>query len=124
MNGLNTMEHLHDKHEMNVYTDKHPPVLIDPEDIEGSVRRAPDYSGVDMELFTKCTNLREIDTFFVDSSGFGRDDESAMSFQSFLTILRETILREVIRHNESTDIYAILSGVGQFQVYVTLLKRG
>ena len=118
MNALNTMVTVHDRHDMDVYTDKNRPVLITRDEYAEDIRRAPDYSGCDLELFEESMNMREIDTFFVDSSGCGAEDEPALTFKAFLRKLKA-----VLDEHEGENVYAILSGVGQFQVYITLFVR-
>lgn len=53
---------------------------------------------------------------FVDSSGFGMDDEPALTKNQFTEELTN-LLRE---HEE---LYATLTGVGQFQVYIGLFRK-
>ena len=58
----------------------------------------------------------EIDRHFVDSSGFGADDEAALSTRQFIALIRERIAER-----PGTG-WAIVEA-GQFQVYVAEFKR-
>ncbi len=57
---------------------------------------------------------RLIDTLFVDSSGFGADDEWALSIPRFIAWLR--------LHINSPYYYAVIES-GEFQVYVGVFVR-
>ena len=50
------------------------------------------------------------ETFFVDNSGFGADDELALTFNSFLTKVKQ-------------GYFYGIKEVGQFQVYINEFKR-
>lgn len=50
-------------------------------------------------------DMEVVDTHFVDASGFGADDEPALTVEQFINVL------------DSSRSYAITS-VGQFQVYI------
>ena len=54
--------------------------------------------------------------WFVDSSGVGHEDEPALTSDQFLSELRQYI-------RENPDHGFGLSGVGQFQVYVSAYRR-
>jgi hypothetical protein len=58
----------------------------------------------------------EVDTLFVDSSGFGTDNEPALT-----TSQLEKRLIELLREHKS--LHAFITNVGQFQVYITLYKK-
>jgi hypothetical protein len=58
----------------------------------------------------------KVDDWFVDSSGFGADDEPALSLKQFLKKAEE----EMIAHPETG--FAITE-TGQFQVYVGVFRR-
>lgn len=58
-----------------------------------------------------------IDTLFVDSSGFGTDDEPALTIAQFIERLRE-----LIRANRLTGIRCAIIEEGQFQLYVGVWK--
>jgi hypothetical protein len=73
--------------------------------------KAPDVSGIDVP-----EEYVEVDTLFCDSSGFGSSSESALTKnQAILKI--ETLLET---HGE---LYAGITDIGQFQVYVTLWTK-
>lgn len=62
-----------------------------------------------------------IKEFFVDSSGFGLDNEPALTKNQF-----ELELYKAIRDNDENGtkkLTAKITGVGQFQVYVGLFKK-
>jgi hypothetical protein len=54
--------------------------------------------------------------WFVDTSGFGRDDESALTMKAF----REQLIAYIREH---LDHGFALTGVGQFQAYVTAFRK-
>lgn len=58
-----------------------------------------------------------IDNLFVDSSGFGQENEPAYTSSQF-----ERELTRIIAENGGM-VYATITGVGQFQVYVGLFKK-
>lgn len=55
--------------------------------------------------------------FFVDSSGFGAEDELALTVDQFNRELKQFITK----HGKAT---AKITGAGQFQVYVGLFSKG
>ena len=57
-----------------------------------------------------------IDKLFVDRSGFGQEDERALTKSQF-----ECKLAEIVA--EYNTVYANLTEVGQFQVYMGIFKR-
>jgi len=57
-----------------------------------------------------------VETFFVDSSGWGLESEPALTPANFNTELERCI-------NENGPLTAKLTSVGQFQVYVGLFKK-
>lgn len=57
-----------------------------------------------------------IDTLFVDTSGFGEDGESALTFDQ----LQDT-LKEILKDNPT--IYTAFTGTGQFQAYMGIFKK-
>lgn len=57
-----------------------------------------------------------IDELFVDSSGFGSEDEPALTPDNFEKKLLELL-------NEHGQLNATITGAGQFQVYVGLFKK-
>lgn len=113
MFSLKTLAHLNKIEDLRYHIEENP--LTELEEVT-QTRHSPDYSGVDLELLEKATGLEIIGTYFVDSSGFGDESEPALTFSNFVNIV-DSILEE-----SQSPIYSCLSGVGQFQVYVTLLK--
>ena len=61
--------------------------------------------------------MEEVKTFFVDSSGFGREDEPALTREQFHQQLKELI------DNHPEGLYIGISGEGQFQIYITAWKK-
>lgn len=61
--------------------------------------------------------MEEVETFFVDSSGFGREGEPALTQKQFHEALKELI----DKHPEG--LYIAISGEGQFQIYITAWKK-
>lgn len=60
--------------------------------------------------------FEEVDTLFCDSSGFGRDNEPALTEKQAKQAVEKLL-------NKHRTLYSGLTGIGQFQVYVTLYKR-
>lgn len=58
----------------------------------------------------------EIETLFVDSSGFGSENEPALTVSQFEKRLAELL-------NEHKSLHAFITNAGQFQVYITLYKK-
>jgi len=59
-------------------------------------------------------NFQEIAEFFVDASGFGEEDEPALTHDQF-----ENKARKLIESRSPVSVYWAVTEVGQFQVYVT-----
>jgi hypothetical protein len=57
-----------------------------------------------------------VENLFVDNSGFGSDDEPALTRSSFESRLIELL-------NQHGPLYAFITDVGQFQVYIGLFKK-
>jgi len=78
--------------------------------------KSPDYSGINWNALEKYLKVKETHTFFVDSSGFGRSSEPALTVDQFTAEVQDLI--------DSTDnrLVSCLSGVGQFQVYCTIYE--
>jgi len=71
----------------------------------------------DENIFKKCPRLTytplgfiEVNKFFVDNSGFGSEDELALTASSFLKKVKK-------------DFYYAITDCGQFQVYITEYKK-
>jgi hypothetical protein len=58
----------------------------------------------------------EIETLFVDSSGFGSDNEPALTQEQLENKLKHLLA-------EHKMLYAFITNAGQFQVYITLYKK-
>jgi len=56
-----------------------------------------------------------LDTLFVDSSGFGGEEEPALTLRAFKA-------RLVALHREHGSLFLAIEEVGQFQVYVAIWK--
>lgn len=61
-------------------------------------------------------DYEEVETLFCDSTGFGRSTERAMTKEQ-----AEARAEDLIE--QYGELYAGLTGIGQFQVYVTLYKK-
>lgn len=73
--------------------------------------KAKDMTGVEIE------DMEEVATLFCDSSGFGREGEPALTRQQ-----AEIRVREILSSNTG-QLYVGVTGIGQFQVYVTILRK-
>jgi len=113
MYSLKTLEKVNTEAVMVDYMDRKPLRRIKKAE---DVFKAPDYSAVDLDLLEDVSGKKVVDTYFVDSSGFGSESEPALSVSRFTEIIDE-----LISETDET-LYAVLSGIGQFQVYVTVLK--
>lgn len=85
-------------------------LLIEVTDSE-DIFRSKDMTGVDVP-----ENFEEVETLFCDSSGFGRPSEPAMTKEQAIEAMERLI-------EEHGKLYSGLTGIGQFQVYVTLYKE-
>ena len=112
MYSLSTLSDLNKK-EIAKYVDNKPPVRLTTID---EVKNAPDWSGLDDKEIAKYSGLKVVETYFVDSSGLGQGGEPALTYPELIQKL------SVLKKSNKKPLYAVLSGVGQFQVYVTILK--
>lgn len=80
-----------------------------------NVRQCKDFSDKSIKEIEKQFKVKHIETFFVDSSGFGRESEPALTYPSFLKRL------EALK-KKNKKLYGALTGIGQFQVYVSIFK--
>jgi hypothetical protein len=78
----------------------------------GDIFKSKDLQGVEMKDYEK------IDTLFCDSSGLIASYERALTKNSALVAVEK-----LIADNEGIDLYAGLTGIGQFQVYVSIYKK-
>ena len=76
--------------------------------------KVPNMSQVDLSVLDD--EFTEIDELFCDSSGFGNENEPALT-QKGAEIYIEKLL------NEHGEIYGAITSAGQFQVYVTIFKK-
>jgi hypothetical protein len=83
------------------------------------VRRAPDYAQVNLGLLEDVSGYELVEEYFVDSSGFGSPSEAALQYSRFEEILQELLDGKA----DNENLYAVLSGVGQFQVYVAIFRE-
>ena len=69
----------------------------------------------DVEIPKEFTAIEE---FFVDSSGFGKPTEMALTPAQF-----ESKVKNLQESNKSKQLYWGITGMGQFQVYVTVYTK-
>lgn len=62
-------------------------------------------------------NFEEVATLFVDSSGWGQSGEAALTFPEAIKEVRQ------LMEETKGPLFAGLTGIGQFQVYVTIYKK-
>ena len=114
MHSLQTIETLNSLQDIREYINERSlSVLYDAD----GVKKSPDYSTIDIEDIEKVTGKKALDTYFVDSSGFGSDSEAALTYPAF-----ERIVTLLIKKHGRGKLSSCLTGAGQFQVYVTILK--
>jgi len=117
MNGLSTCSGIDSASDLRKHSRVYPVITIhSPEDI----RKAQDYSGIKISLVEETFFLFHLGTLFVDSSGFGSPDELAIQFPEALRRTKK-ILEIAKSHN--APLKAILSGIGQFQVYIAFFAN-
>ncbi len=91
--------------------DNEPYVYADPENLGGNVP-FPDLTDTDV-----ADGWEETDTeWFVDTSGFGRPEERALTMEAF----REELQMYVREH---PDHGFGITGIGQFQAYIAAFRR-
>ena len=81
------------------------------------VRQSPDYSGVDIKTVCKATKMQVVNTYFVDSTGYGQEHEAAMTVKNFFNVIGD-----LIKEHGKGKLRSCITDVGQFQVYVTIVK--
>jgi hypothetical protein len=81
--------------------------MVEPSDLF----KAPDMTDTEVP-----SNFTEVATLFCDSSGFGRSSEAALTKDQALVKASELLKAH------SGPLYVGLTGIGQFQVYVTVWK--
>jgi len=118
MYSLDTMAHLNTIEETKAQLRKEPLRRINHFD---DVRRSPDYAQVKISLLEKAAGVNHIETYFVDSSGLGADNEPAITYSAFRLIVNRLL---AIANKRGEVLYSALTGVGQFQVYVSIFTNG
>jgi len=118
MYSLDTMAHLNTLEEMKAQLRKEPLRRINHCD---DVKRSPDYSQVKISLLEEAAGVKLIEEYFVDSSGLGADNELAMTYSAFKLIVNRLL---AIANKREEVLYSALTGVGQFQVYVSIFTNG
>jgi len=114
MYSLSTLRDLNAEEVKRHYSGRPLHLIRCPEDL----RHSPDYSGGDMNEAAKHFRVKKHEEYFVDSSGFGSSGEPALTYQSF-----SGKVSDLLAQYPGRKWYAALSGVGQFQVYVTLFYK-
>jgi len=87
------------------------PFNVWPQTFEADVRSIPNVGTEDVEGF------EPVETFFVDSSGFGSPGEPALTFEEFV--------KQGLALIEKSDVslYWAITSAGQFQVYITAFTK-
>lgn len=62
--------------------------------------------------------FEEIETLFCDSSGIGSESEPALTRKQALAKIEE-----IMEENQGTALFAGITNIGQFQVYVSIFKK-
>lgn len=115
MYSLDTLAHVNKKEELKAYYQNNPFIALIDDD---AIKHAPDYSQVNVALLEEISDTERIEEFFVDSSGFGRPDEPALTYPSFVKEIHK------LKSVHKTILFGALTGVGQFQVYYSIFKKG
>jgi hypothetical protein len=118
MYSLDTMAHLNTLAEAKAQLRKEPLRRINHFD---DVKRSPDYSQVKISLLENAAGVNLIETYFVDSSGCGSESEPALTYSAFKLIVNRLL---AIANKRGDVLYSALTGVGQFQVYVSIFMNG
>lgn len=114
MHSLETLKALNKQEVKRYYASKPLKRLL----ISDDVKSSPDYSGGDINAISSHFRVKLHETFFVDSSGFGSSNEPAYTFNAF-----SSILSVLLRNNPDKQYFSALTGVGQFQVYVSIFYK-
>lgn len=112
---LETFKHLNNVADIEGQLKENPMVRLNQ---AGDIGNSPDYSGIDLALLEEASGKKIVNTYFVDSSGFGRSGEPAMTHDHFMAVVADL----VHKHGKG-NLFSCLTGIGQFQVYVTILRR-
>lgn len=111
-----TLATLNNEAELRAYVKKHPLYTLS---ISPDTRKFPDYAQVDIDLLCRVENLELIETYFVDSSGFGGDGR-ALDYPVFKNKMTDLIKDA---QEKGQDLVSCLTGIGQFQAYVSIFRR-
>ena len=111
MNGLATLRHINNEADMAGQLKRKPLKRI--RWVE-QLFKSPDYSAVNIDLLEHVSGLNCIETFFVDT--FGNGEGLAISINELQNRVQEYL-------DEGKKIYACLTGVGQFQVYLSIFEE-
>jgi hypothetical protein len=115
--SADTLAHLNAIEDLKVYILKHRPRRVFKVD---DVRNSPDFARVDVAALCKAFDAEHVETLFVDTSGFGSPDEPALTYSQ----CQVRIAGILADKKPGERFYSVLSGIGQFQVYLTILKKG
>ena len=88
-------------------------LLVELDDVQDFFS-AKDVTGMDFAS----DDFVEVETLFCDSSGFGSEGEPALTERQ----ARQRV-QEILDANAKNKLYVGLTGIGQFQVYVTIWKE-
>lgn len=92
---------------------------LDPADVLTELNRPEDlFKAGDITGFEDPKGFKEVTTLFCDSSGLGSPGEPALTKSQALEKAKA-----IISEHPKAQLYAGLTGVGQFQVYVTIYKK-
>jgi len=80
-----------------------------------TLNESPDFNGKDISEIEEEHDVKHIKTFFVDSSGFGKVGEAALTYKQF----QDEVDKLLKKHK---TLKSCLTGIGQFQVYVSIFK--
>ena len=75
------------------------------------VFHAPDLSNV-----KRVAGFKAVKTLFVDNSGMGQTGEAALTADQFIDATKQLM-------QNNPDLYAGLTGIGQFQVFITFYEK-
>lgn len=117
MYELETLAKMNKAEDLKFYLKNNP--LKELQEVEDAVK-SPDYSGVDVELLQEVAGLTLVDMFFVDSSGFGKEGEDALTLKQFYRQLTTVLINA---QNSGEQLVSALTGIGQFQVDVSIFRR-
>ena len=92
---------------------------IEVEDLLRPLESADDlFKSKDMTGIKIPKEFQEVETLFCDSSGFGSDSERALTKQG-----ASAAIKRILNENKKSELFCGLTGIGQFQVYVTIYAK-